>query len=184
MNLDFNKKDLSNNNKLNDFSKFVNNFIKELSNSIENYKKNKDLTYYVSINDKIKKEVYITARTRNGSGAVTFCNLSDLPKGTTEGTILRMKHGKFVIDKKLTEHSMQSKIEVEEANKKLRAEYKTENVDYLVKELGDDYVWLQNQKTGLEFDSIDFTQEVFDSLYEGLLLTCKNGEYVIKNIEN
>lgn len=101
--------------------------------------------------------------------------------GTTKGTILRQKYGKFVIDEELTEKSIEEKNKLEQSNKKLLAEYKTEGVDYLVTEIGDDYVMLQNQATGLEFDSCDFKQEVFDALYEGAMLTCQSGEYVLKN---
>lgn len=100
--------------------------------------------------------------------------------GTTKGTILRQRYGKFVIDEELTKKSIDEKNKLQQKNKKLLAEYKTNGVDYLVTEIGDDYVMLKNQKTGLEFDSSDFKKEVFDELYEGAMLTCKYGEYVFK----
>jgi len=101
--------------------------------------------------------------------------------GTTKGTILRQKFGKFVIDEELTKKSIDEGNKIEYERQKLLAEYKTEGVDYLVTEIGDDYVMLKNQKTGLEFDSSDFKQEVFDALYEGTMLTCQSGEYILKN---
>ncbi len=73
-------------------------------------------------------------------------------------------------------------IRFEFERKKLLAEYKTEDVDYLVTEVGDDYVMLKNQKTGLEFDSCDLKKDVFDEIYEGAMLTCKHGEYVFERI--
>lgn len=88
--------------------------------------------------------------------------------------------GKFVIDEELTKKSIDEDNRVEFEKKKLLAEYKTNGVDYLVTEIGDDYVMLKKQKTGLEFDSSDFKKEVFDGLYEGAMLTCKYGEYVFK----
>jgi len=100
--------------------------------------------------------------------------------GTTKGTILRQKYGKFVIDEELTKKSIEEDNEIEYERQKLLAEYKTEGVDYLVTEIGDDYVMLQNQTTGLEFDSSDFKQEVFNALYEGAILTCQDGKYVLK----
>lgn len=100
--------------------------------------------------------------------------------GTTKGTILKQKYGEFVIDEELTKKSIDEKNKLEYSTKKLLAEYKTEGVDYLVTEIGDDYVMLKNQKTGLEFDSCDFKKEVFDEIYEGAMLTCKYGEYVLK----
>ena len=100
--------------------------------------------------------------------------------GTTKGTILRQKFGKFVIDEELTKKSIDEDNRVEFERKKLLAEYKTNGVDYLVTEIDDDYVMLKNQKTGLEFESCDFKKDVFDALYEGAMLTCKYGEYVFK----
>ncbi len=79
----------------------------------------------------------------------------------------------------LTKKSIDEDNKVEFERKKLLAEYKTEGVDYLVTEIEDDYVMLKNQQTGLEFDSSDFKQDIFDSLYKGMMLTCKNGEYII-----
>lgn len=100
--------------------------------------------------------------------------------GTTKGTILRQRYGKFVIDEELTKKSIDEKNKLEHSTKKLLAEYKTNGVDYLVTEIDDDYVMLKNQKTGLEFESCDFKKEVFDALYEGAMLTCRYGEYVFK----
>lgn len=100
--------------------------------------------------------------------------------GTTKGTILRQRYGKFVIDEELTKKSIDEKNKLEHSAKKLLAEYKTNGVDYLVTEIDDDYVMLKNQKTGLEFESCDFKKEVFDALYEGAMLTCRYGEYVFK----
>ena len=174
LNFESNKRDLSNNTN-NSFSTFIDNFIKELSNYLQNI----NTTYCVMSDVDKNGQVYIVAQ--NGSGAGQSLNLEDLPSGTTRGTILRNKNGKFVIDENLSKKSIDDLNKLKQSNEKLRAEYKTEDVDYLVTELGDDYVMLKNQQTGLEFDSTDFSKDVFDSLYEGLILTCKNGKYTIKN---
>jgi hypothetical protein len=173
-----NEKNLSNE-KRNSFSNFISNFISELSNYLENYNKIKNLTYCVMSDVDENGEMYVVAQ--NGTGAGKSFSLDELPSGTTKGTILRQKYGKFVIDEELTKKSIDKDNKLEYEHQKLLAEYKTEGVDYLVTEIGDDYVMLQNQSTGLEFDSSDFKQEVFDALYEGAMLTCKYGEYALKN---
>lgn len=179
MQLEFNlnKKNLSNE-KENGFSNFINEFINELSDYLENFTKNKNLTYCVTSDVNEDGKMYVVAQ--NGTGAGKNIPLDELPSGTTKGTILRQKNGKFVIDEELTKKSIDEDNKVEFERKKLLAEYKTEGVDYLVTEVGDDYVMLKNQKTGLEFDSCDFKKDVFDEIYEGALLTCKHGEYILK----
>ena len=179
MQLEFNlnKKNLSNE-KENGFSNFINEFINELSDYLENFTKNKNLTYCVTSDVNKDGKMYVVAQ--NGTGAGKNISLDELPSGTTKGTILRQKNGKFVIDEELTKKSIDEDNKVEFERKKLLAEYKTEGVDYLVTEVGDDYVMLKNQKTGLEFDSCDFKKDVFDEIYEGALLTCKHGEYILK----
>lgn len=180
MQLDFNpnKRDLSNE-QSNGFSNFISEFINELSNYLEDFRKNKNMTYCVMSDVNKDGKMYVAAQ--NGTGAGKSFDLNELPRGTTKGTILRYRNGKFIIDEELTKQSIDEDNKIEFARKKLLAEYKTEGVDYLVTEIGDDYVMLKNQQTGLEFDSCDFRKEVFDSLYEGAMLTCKYGEYFLKN---
>lgn len=180
MQLDFNnnKRDLSNEIEKS-FSNFISKFINELSNHLENFIKNKNLTYCVMSDIDENGKMYVVAQ--NGTGAGKHFSLDELPSGTTQGTILRYRNGKFVIDEELTKKSIDEDNRVKLANKRLLAEYKTEGIDYLVTEIGDDYVMLKNQQTGLEFDSYDFSEDVFKNLHEGTMLTCKNGEYVLKN---
>ncbi len=154
-------------------------FIKDLTNYINNYSKVKSETYCVMSDVDTNNSVYIVIQ--NGSGAGKHFNIADLPVGTTRGTILRIKNGKFIIDEDLTNKSIENLNFAKQKTNELKAEYKTEGVDYLVKEFADDYVVLQNLKTGLEFDVSDFKIDVFNRLYEGLILTCKNGEYIIKD---
>lgn len=177
LDFNFNKKDLSKGNE-NGFSNFISEFINELSNYLDNFSKNKNLTYCVTSDVNKDGQMYIVAQ--NGTGAGKNFDIDKLPSGTTKGTILRQRYGKFVIDEELTKKSIDEKNKLEQSNKKLLAEYKTEGVDYLVTEIGDDYVMLKNQKTGLEFDSCDFNKDVFDAIYEGAILTCKHGKYVLK----
>ena len=54
-----------------------------------------------------------------------------------------------------------------------------EGVEYLVKNKWDDYVELVNQQTGLWFSTSDFYKEDFDKLEKGMMLECRNNEYVI-----
>lgn len=178
LNLNSNERDLSNEKK-NSFSNFINNFISELSNYLENFNKIKNLTYCVISDVNEDGKMYVVVQ--NGTGAGKSFSLDELPSGTTKGTILRQKFGKFVIDEELTKKSIDEDNKLEYERQKLLAEYKTEGVDYLVTEIGDDYIMLQNQSTGLEFESCDFNQEVFEALYEGAMLTCKYGKYVFKN---
>lgn len=178
LDFNFNNRNLSNE-KSNSFSNFVSEFIGELSNYLENLTKNKNTTYCVMSDVDKDGKMYVVVQ--NGTGAGKNFNLTELPSGVTKGMILRNKNGKFVIDEELTKKSIDEDNKVEFKRKKLLAEYKTEGVDYLVTEIGDDYVMLKNQNTGLEFDSCDFKKSVFDSIYEGAILTCKYGEYVFKN---
>ncbi len=177
LDFNFNKRNLSNDNS--SFSNFISEFINELSDYLENFTKNKNLTYCVTSDVNKDGKMYVVAQ--NGTGAGKNFSLDELPSGVTKGTILRNRNGKFVIDEELTKKSIDENNKVEFQQKNLLAEYKTEGVDYLVTEVGDDYIMLKNQKTGLEFDSSDFRKEVFDSLYEGAILTCKYGDYVFKN---
>lgn len=141
--------------------------------------KNKDLTYCVISGVDENGEVYVVAQ--NGTGAGKHFKLEEMPSGITEGTILRERFGKFVIDEKATRKNIDILNIAEMKTQKLLKEYRTEGVDYLVTELGDDYVTLKNCSTGLEFPCSELGKEVFDIVHEGLMLTCKNGEYVVKD---
>jgi len=145
----------------------------------EVYVKNKDLTYCVISGVDENGEVYVVAQ--NGTGTGKHFKLEEMPSGITEGTILRERFGKFVIDEKATKKSIDELNIAEMKTQKLLKEYRTEGVDYLVTELGDDYVTLKNCKTGLEFPCSELGKEIFDVVHEGLMLTCRNGEYVVKD---
>lgn len=145
----------------------------------EVFTKNKDLTYCVMSGVNENGEVYVVAQ--NGTGAGKHFKLEEMPSGITEGTILREGFGKFVIDEKATKKSIDELNIAEMKTQKLLKEYRTEGVDYLVTELGDDYVTLKNCKTGLEFPCSELGKEIFDVVHEGLMLTCRNGEYVVKD---
>lgn len=145
----------------------------------EVFAKNKDLTYCVISGVDENGEVYVVAQ--NGTGAGKHFKLEEMPSGITEGTILRERFGKFVIDEKATKKSIDRLNIAEMKTLKLLREYKTEGVDYLVTELGDDYVTLKNCSTGLEFPCSELGKDVFDVIHEGVMLTCKNGEYIVKD---
>lgn len=145
----------------------------------EVFTKNKDLTYCVISGVDENGEVYVVAQ--NGTGAGKHFKLEEMPSGITEGTILRERFGKFVIDEKATKKNINRLNIVEMKTQKLLKEYKTEGVDYLVTELGDDYVTLKNCKTGLEFPCSELGKDVFNVIHEGVMLTCKNGEYTVKD---
>ena len=162
---------------------FVKNFIDELKDyldkNISNLTQNKqNVTYAVSSEVNDKGEVFVTAR--NGTGAGQDVKLSELPAGTEFGTILRWQNGKYVIDENLTEKSISNWDKTRKEAEELVSQYKMEGVDYLVKNKLDDYVELVNQKTGLWFSTSDFYKEDFEKLEKGMILECKNGEYVVK----
>lgn len=108
----------------------------------EIFAKNKDLTYCVISGVDENGEVYVVAQ--NGTGSEKHFKLEEMPSGITESTILRERFGKFVIDEKATKKSIDRLNIAEMKTLKLLREYKTERVDYLVTELGDDYVTLKN----------------------------------------
>jgi len=183
MNLDF----FERGNTLNNNSKntnFISNFIKELSNhlaeTIEKNNKVSNSTYCVASEPNDKGEVYVVIQ--NGSGAGTDMKLSELPKGSQYGTILRYKNGHFVIDEELTNESIESWKRAREVSKKEVAHYKMENVDYLVRGVYEDDIEVINNETGHIFglSKFEFWEKDFNSLQEGMILNYKNGEYVVK----
>ncbi len=178
LDFNFNKNDLENR-KNGTIPNFISGFISELSSYLENLIKSQNTTYCVMSDINKEGKVYVVAQ--NGTGSGKNINLDELPEGVTRGTILRYKNGKMVIDEELTKESINRLNEVRVNNEKLLSEYKAEGVEYLVTEVGDDYAILQNQQTGLEFDSSDFSKDIINHLKQGLILTCENGEYVIKN---
>ena len=177
--MDLNIFDRKNNSLQDNSNGFVKSFINELKDYLDkNIFKNQTLTYAVSSYPNNKGEVFVTAR--NGTGAGKDFKLSELPSGSQFGTILRWKNGKFVIDEKLSEESILRWERIRKETKELVSQYKMEGVDYLVKNKLDDYAELVNQKTGLWFSTSDFYKEDFDKLEKGMMLECKNGDYIIK----
>jgi len=182
--LDLNIFDRKNNALHGNSDNFVKSFINELKdyldkNVFKNLQNNRNLTYAVASEPNDKGEVFVTVR--NGTGAGKDFKLSELPNGSQFGTILRWKNGKFVMDEKLSQESISSWERVRRETKELVSQYKMEGVDYLITEKNREDVTLINQTTGLEFVSNDFWQEDFEKLEIGMTLTCKDGEYIIKD---
>ena len=76
LDFNFNKRDLSNE-KENSFSGFISKFIDELSDYLENFTKNKNLTYCVISDVNKDGKMYVVAQ--NGTGAGKNIDLNELP---------------------------------------------------------------------------------------------------------
>jgi len=158
---------------------FVSDFMKELREFMQNSEfKTNNMTYAVMSNINEQKEYNITRQ--QGVDNSMYISAKELPKGIECGTMLRYKNGKFIIDEELTNKNMQEIAEAREYKHDLLAQYKMENVDYLVKRKYEDQVELVNQKTGLWFTTNDFFEKTLEQIEIGMTLKCENGEYFIK----
>jgi hypothetical protein len=177
------------NNKLDNKNNLAKNFINELRDFLE--QRNKGIEVRVSeaqeyINHNEKVEGYILYynmgenRTRD-----EFIKKEDMPLKIDSNSVLRYKNGKFTIDEELTKQNNEEKQRIDENTKKLLKQYKTEGVQYEVLAVehleSDPSIRLKNMETGFDFSTNDFYKEDIYKLQEGMILQCKDGEYVVPN---
>ena len=178
MNIDiFNKLD----NKSNDKSSFITNFMQELNNYL-----NKDKNeYQINVASDPNKDgkVYLRYFDKNNNSRHEFKDINELPEGTKYGTRLIYKNGAFTIDEEETKQRLSEIEQVERETKELVAQYKQENVDYLIKYKNEDGFDVQNQKTGLVFwlsKMQNLTNEQYETFQEDMIINYKDGKYVVK----
>lgn len=115
-------------------------------------------------------------------------NQKDLPDGAKIDSVLRIKNGKYILDKEATEEiseeitDMINKL-LEEQMQEL-AEQRIEGHIYEVGEIEKDRVWLfditddnKSELNGIE--EIDFPKEILNDVTEGAIVEYKNGNYKI-----
>ena len=158
---------------------FINNFMKELKESLQNSEfRTNNVTYNVMSNINERNEYHINKQ--QGVDNSMYISAKELPEGIGYGTVLRYKNGKFIIDEKLTQERMKELRDAVQYRDNILEQYKTEGADYLVKRVYEDQVELVNQKTGLWFTTNDFFKETLEQIDVGMMLKCENNEYVIK----
>ena len=114
-----------------------------------------------------------------------FRKKEDFPFEIDSNTVLRYKNGDLIIDEELTQEKTKRMQELEKSTKELVRQYKTDGVEYEVLAVEhldtDPSIRLKNTVTGLDFSTNDFYKEEFYKLQEGMILQCKNGEYILPN---
>ena len=178
-------------NRLNDVGKGTNNFVKDFINELQNYLYSdrkiytvagitKDNDYYVVCHD--AKNYNDKTVNHPFSDKVISKDDKRLPIDVQFGTKMRNINGKFVIDEKLTKESIDGWNQAKIRRDDILRQEKEEGVDYLVKQKYQDGFELENQKTGYVFsvENFDTLLEKYDKIEENMMLTYKDGEYVLK----
>lgn len=156
----------------------INNYSKEHSEQGEFYyvySKGADNTYGVALH-------------KNGeAGSDIWVKESQLPKGAGVDCVLRVKNGKFVLDKDTTEKlqteltKMINKL-LEEQDNRLEKQ-RIEGHIYEFAEKAENTVWLIDKTDSTRgcFEEIDFPSELSDEATQGDIFKYVNGEYQLVN---
>jgi len=166
---------------------FIKNFIQEL-NDFLNKESNKDLEEYkvtVASEPNINGNFYLTFSNNNKFIKDEFVNVNDLPEGTQNHSILKYKNGKYTLDEEASKINIAEWQQIYEERANLLQQYKIDGVAYEVLAVEhldcDPSVRLKNTVTGLDFSTKDFYKEEFFKLQEGMILQCKDGNYILPN---
>lgn len=135
------------------------------------YSKNSDNTYGIVMH-------------KNGETGRDICvKESQLPKGAGVDSVLRIKNGKFVLDKNATEKIQEQLSEMKnrllkEQDNRLNAQ-RIEGHIYKFVEKSGSSAWLidQTNYTGEVFQEIDFPSELLDKATQGDFFQYVNGKY-------
>lgn len=157
---------------------------------ITNYsKENSEQGEFYYVYSKETDNTYGVVMHKNGeSGSDIWIKESQLPKGAGVDSVLRVKNGKFVLDKDATEEIQEEHAEMinrllkEQANK-LESQRVEGHIYELVEKVGDTVELTDvTNNTGECFEEIDFPSELLDKATQGNMFQYVNGEY--KSIDN
>lgn len=164
----------------------------ERNNILNNYAKRtaqKGDMYYIyskSSNKDNDFNLYICEEEK--SHDIMQINKKDLPDGAMVDSILRIRNGKYILDKEATEEISKEIAEMinkllEEQTQEL-VEQRIEGHIYEVGEIEKDRVWLfditnDNKSESDGIEEIDFPKEILNDVTEGTIVEYKNGNYKI-----
>lgn len=121
------------------------------------------------------------------SGSDIWVKESQLPKGAGIDSVLRVKNGRFVLDKDATEEIQEELTDMinsllEEQTNRLESQRVEGNIYSFVEKAGDT-VELVNETnyTGECFEEIDFPSELANKATQGDMFQYVNGEYQLVN---
>jgi len=158
--------------------KIINNYSKENSKQGE--------LYYVY--NKKSDNTYSLISHKNGESGINIkVKENELPKNAGVDSVLRVKNGKFLLDKDATEKIQEELTEM--INRLLKEQdntIETQRIDgnvYRFVEKTGDTVWLINETnyTGECIEEIDFPIKLLENATEGTMFQYINGEYQLAN---
>lgn len=169
---------------------FLGDFYEKRNDILKEYSNNKNI-YCISWNNNIddkydEKNIYKINEYYNGNMVSTF-HLSgkNLPKIVQKGMILEKLNNKYIIDTKST-NAISKKLQ--EATKEIvnlqesyMKQYRTENDLYVVVEKCLNSAYLQNVNTNIIFEETSFSDDVFNLLYNDVVVSFKDGKYVYED---
>lgn len=156
---------------------------------INNYsKENSEQGEFYYVYSKRSDNTYGVVSHKNGeSGLNIGVKESQLPKGAGVDSVLRLKNGKFVLDKEATEKlqteltEMINRLLEEQANR-LEAQ-RVEGHLYKFVEKSEDTVWLIDETDSTRgcFEEIDFPSELSNKVTQGAMFKYADGKYQLVN---
>lgn len=138
--------------------------------------------YYVY--NKRSDNFYGLVNHKNGESGINIgAKESELPKGAGVDSVLKVKNGKWILDKEATEEIQAELTEMinrllEEQTNRMEMQ-RVEGYLYRFVEKTGDTVWLidETNYTGECFEEINFPSELSESATEGTMFQYINGEY-------
>ncbi len=138
--------------------------------------------YYVY--NKRSDNSYGLVNHKNGESGINIgAKESELPKGAGVDSVLKVKNGKWILDKEATEEIQAELTEMinrllEEQTNRMEMQ-RVEGYLYRFVEKTGDTVWLidETNYTGECFEEINFPSELSESATEGTMFQYINGEY-------
>lgn len=138
--------------------------------------------YYVY--NKRSDNSYGLVNHKNGDSGINIgAKESELPKGAGVDSVLKVKNGKWILDKEATEEIQAELTEMinrllEEQTNRMEMQ-RVEGYLYRFVEKTGDTVWLidETNYTGECFEEINFPSELSESATEGTMFQYINGEY-------
>lgn len=129
---------------------------------------------------------YRVEKYNNGIRENMRLSKNDLPEEAKVNNIMRIKEGKYIVDKEATSYILEQIEEntnqiLDEQDAKLQ-KYRQEGHLYTVTEDMNDriFLWDLTAKPETEIEEVDFPNELRTSVSEGTTLLYENGRYTIK----
>lgn len=168
-------------------------FFQKCNEILEKYSKtldNQENIYYVSRNNNIDNKytaynIYTINQYSNGRYITDFKLYGkELPENVQKGMIIKNNGNKYEIDSLITNAISKELQKATEdlaniQNSKLQ-KYRKEDHLYVVIERNLHSAYLQDIDTNVVFEEVNFSDDVFNSLYNDVVVRYKDGEYIVE----